>query len=115
MSLIYISGDAVFTVAHPLRSSGILFVQGNLTISVGSNSTYSGLIYVTGTATINDPAYISGCVVAYGGLTLSRSGATDVAEIQYDAGILDMVRQQICQYREMKSTYRVSTGLSEMQ
>ncbi|MEI8218634.1 MAG: hypothetical protein WCG51_06285, partial [Elusimicrobiota bacterium] len=33
MSLIYISGDAVFTVAHPLRSSGILFVQGNLTIS----------------------------------------------------------------------------------
>ncbi|MGA2090521.1 MAG: hypothetical protein ABSH12_03545 [Endomicrobiales bacterium] len=114
MALIYINGNAEFTINQPLVSSGILFVQGNLTFDEGSNSTFSGLIYVTGTATINDPTYISGCVIAYGGMTLSSASATDVAEIQYDSNILTMVSQQICQYREMKSTYRVSTGLSDM-
>ena len=111
MSLIYINGNAVFNSSRPLVGSGILFVQGNLTISNGSNSFFSGLIYVTGTATIQDPCLISGCVVAYQGLTLSRSDSTDTAEIKYDQNILNMVRQQVCQYREMKSTYRVYTGI----
>ncbi len=114
MTLIYVNGNATFSSSRPLRSSGVLFVAGNLTISAGSNSTFSGLIYATGSATIEDPCFISGCVVAFNGLTLSRSsGATDVAEIRYDSAILDMVRQQICQYREMKSTYRIFTGFSD--
>ena len=111
MALIYVNGNATFDATRPLVGSGILFVQGNLTISSGSNSFFSGLVYVTGTAVLEDPCLISGCVIAYGGLTLSRSGATDVAEIEYDQNILNMVRQQICQYREMKSTYRVYTGI----
>lgn len=110
MCLIYIDGNATFDSVKPLRSSGILFVHGNLTISANSNSLYSGLIYVTGTATIHDPCLISGSVIAYGGLTLSRPNATDVAEINYDKSILDLVRHQICQYRENKSAYSVFVG-----
>src|SRR3989339_66565 len=97
MSIIYIDGDAVFTSACPLRSSGILFVHGDLTVSDNSNSLYSGLIYVTGTATVYDPALLSGCLIAYSGLNLARSASTDVAEIDYDASILSSVRQQLCQ------------------
>jgi len=111
MSLIYVNGNAVFTKTHPLRSSGILFVQGDLTIYEDSNSLYSGLIYVTGTATIYDPCLISGCLIAYNGLNLSRANSTDVAEIDYDSSILSSVRQQICQYRENKAAYQVFSGI----
>ena len=112
MSLIYIDGNATFNSSKPLRSSGILFVNGNLTISAESNSLFNGLIYVTGNATIYDPCLISGCVIAYTGLILSRSLSTDVAEIDYDSSILNSVRQQICQYRENRSVYRVFSGIS---
>ena len=112
MSLIFINGNATFDSSKQLRSSGILFVNGNLTISADSNCLYSGLIYVVGTATIYDPCLISGCVIAYEGLTLSRSTATDIAEIDYDADILNSIRQIICQYRENKSIYQVFSGLA---
>jgi len=111
MSLIYIDGDATFTADKPLRASGILFVNGDLTISAGSNSLFSGFIYTMDKAYIYAPCFVSGSVIAYNGLTLSASGATDVAEIDYDKGILSSVRQQICQYRENKSIYRVFTGI----
>ncbi|MFA6584260.1 MAG: hypothetical protein WCS77_08185, partial [Elusimicrobiaceae bacterium] len=81
------------------------------TISQGSNSVYSGFVYVLGSATILDPALISGSFVGYTGLTLSRSGATDVAELRYDATILNTIKQQICQYRENKSTLHVFIGV----
>ncbi|MDD5687168.1 MAG: hypothetical protein PHE88_04965 [Elusimicrobia bacterium] len=106
MALIYINGDANFTAERPLRSSGILIVNGNLTIDINTSSLYSGVIYVSGIATINPPCYISGCVIAYRGLTLSNTAATDVAEIAYDQSIVDSVRQRICQYRENKSAIR---------
>jgi len=110
MAIIYVDGNAVFTSTCALRSSGILFVHGDLTIADNSNCLFSGLIYVTGTATIYDPALISGCLIAYTGLNLARSSSTDVAEIDYDASILNSVRQQLCQYRENKSVYHVFTG-----
>ena len=111
MALIYIDGNAIFDASRPLRASGIMFVNGDLTITAGSNSLFSGFIYVTNNAYIYAPCLISGCVIAYNGLTLSATGATDVAEIDYDGGILSSVRQQICQYRENKAIYRVFTGL----
>jgi hypothetical protein len=113
MSLIYIEGNATFNSSRPLRSSGVLFVNGNLTVSQGSNCLYSGLIYVTGTATINEPALISGCLIAYKGSNISRSGASDIVEIDYDSTVLNLVRQQVCQYREIKSAYRVFTGFKD--
>jgi hypothetical protein len=111
MSLIYIDGDATFTSAKPLRASGILFVNGDLTLQAGSNSLFSGFIYVMDKAYIYAPCFVSGSMIAYNGMTLSASAATDVAEIDYDKGILSSVRQQICQYRENKSIYRVFTGI----
>jgi len=111
MALIFINGDASFTSSRPLSGGGILFVNGNLNIAADSNAVYSGLIYATGTVTISDPALISGTVIAYGGLTLSRSAATDIAEIDYDPTILSSVRQQICQYRENKSALHVFIGV----
>ncbi|OQA89740.1 MAG: hypothetical protein BWY26_01637 [Elusimicrobia bacterium ADurb.Bin231] len=114
MSLIYVNGDAVFDSSKPLKASGILFVNGDLTISNGSNSYYSGLIYVTGKAYIYPPCLISGCIIAFNGLTLSQTGATDIAEINYDVGILNSVKQQICQYRENKSLYRIYSGIPGM-
>ncbi len=112
MCLVYICGNAEFTVSHNLFSSGILFVDGNLILDSGSNCDYEGLIYCTGTVTIYDSNVIAGCVVAWQGLTLSESGASQSSQIVYSKGILATVNQIVCQYREMKSTYRVFTGIS---
>ncbi|MBN1620994.1 MAG: hypothetical protein JW871_00195 [Endomicrobiales bacterium] len=111
MSLIFINGNATFNSANPLRASGILFVNGNLTLDSMSNSRFSGVVYVTGTATILDGCEISGSVIAYSGLTLSKSSPTDTADILFDSGIITSVRQQICNYREIKSSYRLFTGI----
>ncbi|MFA5160754.1 MAG: hypothetical protein WC421_00755 [Elusimicrobiales bacterium] len=111
MTLMFVDGNAVFSSTRPLVGSGVLFVNGNLSITAGSNSYFSGFIYATGTTTIYDPALISGAVVGYTGGTISRSGATSVAEIDYDSAILNAVRQQICQYRENKSTLHVFIGV----
>jgi hypothetical protein len=115
MSLIYINGNAVFgpSTSRNLSGSGLLFVNGNLTINTATlQHSYRGLIYVTGSATIQEGALIRGCMVAYGGLTLSNVGAMQPAEIDYDQGMMNMVDAQICRYREMKSTYRIFTGLA---
>ncbi len=70
---------------------------------------------MTGNSTIYEPALISGSYVGYNGLTLSRSGATDVAEIRYDPTVLNSIRQQICQYRENKSTLHVFIGVPALE
>jgi len=113
MSLIYVDGNAVFSSARQLRGSGILLVNGNLTVNAGGNCYYSGLIYVTGNITINDPALISGCVIGCGTATISRTGASDLVEIDYDKSVLDQVRTQVCQYREIKSAYQIFSGLTD--
>jgi hypothetical protein len=114
MSLVFINGDATFgPTTRVLSGSGLLFVFGNLTLNTAAlNHQYRGLIYCTGRATIKEGALIRGCLVAYGGLTLSNAGAMQPAEIDYDLGMLTMVDAQICRYREMKSTYRIFTGMA---
>lgn len=115
MSLIFVEGNAVFSSTRTLNGSGVLFVNGNLTINANANVMYSGLIYVTGKATIMEPALISGSVIAYSGLTLSRATATDVAEIDFDNTIINSIKQQICQYRENKSTLHVFIGVPALE
>ncbi|MCX5781834.1 MAG: hypothetical protein NT145_03905 [Elusimicrobia bacterium] len=119
LALIYINGNAVFNAARPLRGSGLLYVDGNLTLTSTAGSSpptshfFSGFIYVSGNVIIQDPAYVGGCLVSYGGLTLSRAAPADFAEIIYDQNALNIVRQQICQYREMKSLNRIFTGVKD--
>jgi Tfp pilus assembly protein PilX len=113
MALIYVDGNAVFSSARELRGSGLLLVNGDLTVSAGSNCYYGGLIYVTGNIVINDAATINGCIIGCGTATLSRSGSSAIAEINYDKFVLDTVRQQVCQYREIKSAYQIFSGISD--
>jgi len=112
MSLVYIDGNADFNSSHQLSGSGIVFVNGNMTVAANSNCLYRGLVYVAGTATINEPATISGCLVAYKGLTLSRANALDIASIEYDLASITNIRQQVCLYRENKSVSRMYAGAS---
>jgi len=109
MALVFIDNSATFDATHKLRGGGILYVNGDLTLESGSNTLFSGLIYVTGKIYIYGPALISGAVVGYEGMELR--GAGDVAQIEFDNTILDSVRQQICQYRELRSAYRTFTGI----
>ena len=113
MSLIYVDGNATFDSTRELRGSGILLVNGNLTVNAGANCYYSGLIYVTGNISISEPALISGCVIGCGTAAISRAGASDIVEIDYDKSCLDLVRLQVCQYREIKSAYQVFSGISD--
>ncbi|HRY29212.1 MAG TPA: hypothetical protein P5079_04150 [Elusimicrobiota bacterium] len=105
MALVYINGAATFNSSRPLRGGGVLIVNGNLTLDSGSNTLFSGLLWVNGNLTVNGPAIISGTAVVTGSLTMN--GTVDVAEIQYDSGILSSVRQQVGQYRENKSAFHV--------
>lgn len=109
MAVVYVNGNADFDSAVPLRGGGILVVNGNLTVASTSNTLFSGLILVTGNATINGPALISGSLVVQGNLTLNGSG--DVAQVEYDNGVLNSVRQQVAQYRENRSATYTFTAL----
>jgi hypothetical protein len=113
MSLIFINttSTATFNAAMPLNGSGILYVKGCLKIDTMSNSNFSGLIYVTGKAAIGDGCRISGSVIAYNGLTLSVTSPIDTADIKYDPHSISSVAQHVCNYREIKSSYRVFTGI----
>ncbi|MDD2772548.1 MAG: hypothetical protein PHP45_02515 [Elusimicrobiales bacterium] len=111
MTLIFIDRSAVFSSTRPLVGSGILIVDGDLEIKANSNALYSGFIYVTGTLKLYDPASVNGSVVAFGGATISRTSPTDKATINYDDAMRNAVTQQICQYRENKSTLHVFIGV----
>ena len=113
MALIYICGNATFDSSHPLNCSGLLFVDGDLTLSAGAFCSYEGLIYCTGTVTIQDSNSVEGCVVGWKGLVLSRTSPTDRCTIKYSWPALSRVSQIVCRYREMKSTYRIFTGISD--
>lgn len=103
MAVVFIENNVTFNSSRQLRGGGLLYVKGNLTLDAGSNTLFSGLIFVTGNATVNGPALISGSLAVQGSLTMNGSG--DVAEVQYDDGILNSARQQIGQYRENKASY----------
>ena len=106
---------AVFNNNYPLNTSGIIFVNGNLSIQSCNTGTYfTGVIYVNnGNVTINGPILISGALICNNkGLQyVTINGSTGSAEISYDPEIISLVRQQLTQYRENKSVYRVHSVL----
>jgi hypothetical protein len=80
-----------------------------LTLNASANTLFNGLLFATGNATINGPALIDGCLIVQGSITMNGSG--NVAEVDYDAGMLNSVRQQVGQYRENKSAFYTFTGV----
>jgi hypothetical protein len=114
MAIVYTQQDVTFDTTNPLKGGGILVVNGNLTITGGgvggsTGADFNGVVYVTGNVTISGPATIYGCLVVLGNLTMN--GAGDVADIEFDQGMINSVRQQVGLYRENKSTYYYSTGM----
>jgi len=105
LGVIYVEGNATFTSARPLSGGGVLIVDGDLTLSDNCNSFYSGLVFVTGDYTQRGPSMVSGSVMVLGDSDI-RS-ASGPAEIMYDADILNIVRQQLGQYRASRSPYHV--------
>jgi hypothetical protein len=103
MSLIVIQGNATFTTVKPLVGSGILAVFGNLTVPAGSE--YNGVIYVTGNYSQSGPSQINGAVVAHGTITLT--GGADITEADWDATMVQQVRNALGGYRFSRTEYVV--------
>jgi hypothetical protein len=108
MALIVVRGNATFNPTRKLVGSGILVVLGNLICNPNSDTYYSGLIWVGGTFTISPPSIINGSVITNGNVQVS--GGSDVAEINYDAAMLDQVRMQMGNYLFSRSPWIVGNG-----
>jgi len=108
MALIVVRGNATFNPTRKLAGSGILVVLGNLICNPNSDTYYSGLIWVGGTFTISPPSIINGSVIVNGNVQVS--GGSDVAEINYDAAMLDQVRLQMGNYLFSRSPWIVGNG-----
>jgi hypothetical protein len=113
MGLVVITGNATFGPSAPnqrLNGSGVLVVFGDLTILQNSLSQFSGVIYVEGRVTIAEPATINGTVIAatppaLAGNYVTLAGGADHVEVNFDAAILTQLRQQMGQYRFIRSFY----------
>lgn len=118
MQLIVIDGQGgavTFDSTRPLVGSGILVVlDGDLTISANSNANFNGIIYVRGTYAQNSPSLISGTVLVVkkgdgtgGTATITGSGG-DYSEIDYDPDMIQLVQNQLGQYRFSRAPYLVN-------
>ncbi len=111
MALVVIRGNATFNPTRKLTGSGILIVFGNLILNPNSDTFYSGLIWVGGTFVMQPPGIISGAVIANGNTQIA--GGSEVAEINYDASILDQIRQQMGNYLFSRSPWIVTRPQEE--
>jgi len=105
MALIVIRGNATFNSQRQLQGSGILIVLGNLILNPQSNAYFSGVIWIGGNFVISPPGIINGSVVTNGNVQVN--GGSDVAEINYDAPILDQIRQSMGNYLYSRSPWVV--------
>jgi hypothetical protein len=113
MSLVYISGTATFDASHPINSSGILFVDGDLYFQPQAYCTYYGLIYCTGKVYIYDGSFVQGCIVAWQGLKIGQdsNASSEMSMVVYSDSAINAAKAGVGRYREMKSTYRVFSGI----
>lgn len=105
MALIVVRGNATFTPQKKLNGSGILVVLGNLILNPQSDAFYNGLIWVGGTFSIAPPGIINGAVVGNGNAHVL--GGAEVAELNFDAAMLDQVRLQMGNYLFSRSPWIV--------
>ncbi|HYC58923.1 MAG TPA: hypothetical protein VEK79_05085 [Thermoanaerobaculia bacterium] len=105
MALIVIRGNATFNPTKKLTGSGILVVLGNLILNPQSDTYYSGLVWVQGNFHMAPPGIINGAVISNGDARVT--GGSDVAEVNYDAAMLDQIRLQLGNYLFSRSPYVV--------
>jgi hypothetical protein len=101
MSLVVVTGDAIFTSSRPLVGSGVLVVLGNVELQAGSLSSFNGLIYAQGNYAQHAPSQVSGAIVAQGSVGLFGSG--DFSEVYYDPEMIAQIMRHIGQYRFSRS------------
>jgi len=111
MALIVIRNNATFNATRKLTGSGILVVLGNLALNPNSDTFYSGIIWVGGSFNLSPPGIINGSVIANGNVQVS--GGSEVAEINYDAAIIDQIKQQMGNYLFSRSPWIVTKPSEE--
>jgi hypothetical protein len=105
MALIVVRGNATFNPTKKLTGSGILVILGNLILNPQSDTYYSGLIWVQGNFSMAPPGIINGAVISNGNGHVT--GGSDVAEINYDAAMLNQIRLQLGNYLFSRSPFLV--------
>lgn len=105
MSLIVVRGNATFNSTRRLTGSGILVILGRLTLNQGSDAFFNGVIWSGGNVVVTPPSSINGAIVANGPVQIA--GGSEVAEISYDAGILEQIRLQMGNYLLSRSPWVV--------
>lgn len=105
MSLIVVRGNATFNSTRRLTGSGILVILGRLTLNQGSDAFFNGVIWSGGNVVVTPPSSINGATVANGPVQIA--GGNEVAEISYDAGILEQIRLQMGNYLLSRSPWVV--------
>lgn len=105
MSLIVVRGNATFNATRRLTGSGILVILGHLTLNQGSDAFFNGVIWTSGNVVITPPAILNGTVIANGNVQVA--GGAEVAEVNYDAAILEQIRLQMGNYLFSRSPWIV--------
>lgn len=108
MSFTYIDGNANFSEDYPLSGGGLLVVDGNMTIPANTASEFLGVIYVTGEFSASAPLVVSGALVVRGSVSLT--GGSGEFRIEYNAEVIEAVKQAITQYRESKTVHIPNRG-----
>ena len=104
-SIVVIDNTGTVTVgpSAPLNGRVIVATNGNLQILPGSLMNLSGFLYVGGNLQIDDgPCWFRGAMVVNG--TLTATGSTDFATINYDHKVLADLR--------VRHTYKVAGAIS---
>lgn len=105
MALIVVRGNATFNTTRRLTGSGILVILGRLTLNQGADAFFNGVIWCGGNVVITPPSSINGAIVANGNVQIA--GGNEVAEISYDAAILEQIRLQMGNYLYSRSPWVV--------
>ena len=93
-----------FSLARPLRGTGMVIVHGDVEIQPGSNSFFNGLLYVQGDLTVRAPAYIRGTIIVTGDVDMQGTGG-DYVEVDHDGAIVAHLLTKMGQYRVSKAPF----------
>ena len=73
--------------------------------AASSASSWNGVIYTTGSYSQSGPSQVLGAVVSQGGITMI--GGSDVTECDWDATMVQMVRNSLGGYRFTRAQYLI--------
>ncbi len=100
-TVVFADCDLSFSTTHPLKLSNgaaIIYVTGDVTVNQGINPCYfSGFLYVKGDFSMRATSVLRGQVIVLGDVSVSATA--DTAEVDYDEPVLNVLMEEIGQYR----------------